>query len=91
MNNMTDEEAKEFKASVVAEVNSQNQAAYNKTVKAYDKHSADIERILSKIVPDIIERMATKPNYWFPILLNVINGVILGVAMYIAIIFGIEG
>ncbi len=86
---MNKEEKEEFKCYVLNCVNKANEDSYKKTVKAYDKHSNDIERILSTILPDVLNSITNKPNYWFPILLNILNGVIIGIAMYLAIIFAI--
>ena len=82
-----DIQRKDFERYILDSVNKENTAAYSKTVKAYDKHSADIERVLSTVLPDVINKVTPKPNYWLTMLFSILNGAVLFAAIYSAIVF----
>ena len=84
---MNENEKEEFKTDIVKQVNEivSEQARNNK--ESWVRFNADIAHRLEVVLPKVLKEFEPKTNYWFSLLNSALNGVMVGIAIFVAMKF----
>jgi len=80
---MNEEEKIEFKNEVISQVNERLSEQYESNRRSFEQLNRDIGERLEVVLPRMLKETSEKPNYWFPILNSLLNGVAVGLAIYL--------
>ena len=84
---MDENEKEEFKAHIVKQVSDIVGAQASNNKENWSRFNAELTHRLEVTMPKILKEFNPKTNYWFALLNSAFNGVMVGLAIFIAMKF----
>jgi len=73
----------DFDNKIISDVNKLLAKSHDVNKQHFADHYKQIENLIQYTLPEVLNKTTPKPCYWFPIVNSIVNGVTVGISVYL--------